>query len=129
MNTSSGTSRTVITKLVAMETKPGTLLKLTADTSNDIFATAAVAGDVSTTCGHLVSLVAANKGIQNTPLALLGNHLKTGLLKIQAATPIDTECKRNYHVILPPCSHRFNMYISYIILTRKNTYTCREVDI
>ena len=72
------------TNLMALETKPGTLLKVTCDTSADRFLSAARKGDVTDTCGHLVSLVITNKGVDGTPLALLGNHIKTALFTMQS---------------------------------------------
>ncbi len=76
---------TMTTSVLALETKPGVLLKLTCDTTPEKFAKATLAGNVSSTCGHLVSLVVSNKGLENTPLVLLGNHVKTALLKMQAS--------------------------------------------
>ena len=73
------------TSFLALETSPGKLLKITADTSNEKFAQAAAEADVATLCGHLVSLVVLNKGPERTPLALLGNHVQTALLKMNAA--------------------------------------------
>ena len=73
------------TSVLALETRPGTLLKITCDTSPEKFASATLQGSVSDTCGHLVSLVINNKGLENTPLVLLGNHVKTALLKMQAS--------------------------------------------
>ena len=71
------------TAILALETTPGRLLKITARTSTEAMATAALQGDVRATVGHLVSLVVSHKGIENLGLVLLGNHLKTALLKIQ----------------------------------------------
>lgn len=71
--------------IVAMETTPGTLLKLTADTSAEQFELAVTAADVTRTCGHLLSLLALNKGVDNMPLPLLGNHVKSALIQMQAS--------------------------------------------
>ena len=73
------------TNILALETQPGKLLKVTCDTSPEKFASAAQNGDVTRTAGHLVSMIVTNKGIGNTPLALLGNHIKTALLQMQAS--------------------------------------------
>ena len=75
----------ITTSFAAFETGPGKLLKITTDTSNDKFSQAAAAGDVGELCGHLVSLIVLNKGPERTPLALLGNHVQTALLKMNAA--------------------------------------------
>ena len=75
---------TMTTSFLALESKPGKLLKITTDTSNEKFAQAVSACDVAATCGHLASLVVLNKGPERTPLALLGNHVQTALLKMQA---------------------------------------------
>jgi len=72
------------TNIMALETKPGTLLKLTCETSPDKFSSASLAGDVNGTCGHLMSIIAVNRGLENTPLALLGNHFRTALLTMHA---------------------------------------------
>ena len=72
------------TSFLALETGPGKMLKITANTSNDKFAKAAERSDIAELCGHLVSLVVLNKGPERTPLALLGNHVQTALLKMQA---------------------------------------------
>ena len=72
------------TSVLALETRPGVLLKITADTSPNKLAAAALKRDVEETCGHLVSLIVTNKGIENTGLMLLGNHMKTAIIKMQA---------------------------------------------
>ena len=72
------------THIIAMETKPGVLLKLTANTSPALFESAVNDCDVTATCGHLLSLLALNKGLENVPLPLLANHVKTALIKLQA---------------------------------------------
>lgn len=77
------------TSILALEVRPGTLLKLTSDTSTDKFAEAAAARDVTGTCGHLLSLLTVNHGLEGVPLALLGNSFETALLKIRAALPND----------------------------------------
>ncbi len=79
-----GNKALMTTSVVALETRPGCLLKLTCDTSTEKFATACLTMNPAETCGHLMSLIVSNKGLENTPLALLGNHVKTALLKIQA---------------------------------------------
>ena len=76
----------MITSIIAVEVHPGQLLKATTDTCPEKVAMAARDGDVRNMCGHLVSLVIANKGLENTPLALLANHVQTALLTMQAAT-------------------------------------------
>ena len=77
------------THILAMETKPGVLLKISSDSSSDKFAQAAEAEDIQGTCGHLMSLLAMNKGLETLPTALLGNHMKTALFKIQASSGVD----------------------------------------
>ena len=69
---------------MAMETKPGTLLKLTPDTSVSHFEQALTSGHVQNTCAHLLSLLCINKGVDNLPMPLLGNHVKTALIRMQA---------------------------------------------
>ena len=84
MSDLNGVKSTMTTHIFALETKPGTLLKLTADSTADKFATASQLEDVANTCGHLVSMLVSDKGMDNLPTALLGNHMKTALLKMQA---------------------------------------------
>lgn len=74
----------VTTDLAALEVQPGTLLRLTASTTPDLFAHVALQGNARLTAGHLMSLVALNHGIDETPLALLGNHVKTALFTMQS---------------------------------------------
>ncbi|XP_041077227.1 protein NO VEIN-like isoform X2 [Polyodon spathula] len=71
-------STAVLADLVAVEVKPGVLLRVTTHTSVELFAEAAMALDPVGTAGHLVSLVIAD-GIANAPIALLANHMETSL--------------------------------------------------
>ncbi|XP_046338389.2 protein NO VEIN-like isoform X3 [Haliotis rufescens] len=81
-----GGTKKVTTDVVAMETQPGKLLKLVSQTSPEKFQEALSHQDVKGTCGHLVSMVMMNKGIENTPTALLANHMKTALFSLHAAS-------------------------------------------
>ena len=74
----------VTTDLIALEVRPGTLLRLTTQTSPEIFESNAVEGNARLTAGHLMSLIAQSRGIDEAPLVLLGNHVKTALLKMQS---------------------------------------------
>lgn len=74
----------MMTNILAIETRPGVLLKVTAETSANHVAKSAEAKDVNNTCGHLVSVIVSNRGVDNAPLALLGNNIQTALLKMQA---------------------------------------------
>ncbi|XP_015211657.2 uncharacterized protein [Lepisosteus oculatus] len=69
---------TVVGDLVALEVKPGILLRVTNFTSPQLFAEAATALDPIDTAGHLVSVVLAD-GIANAPIALLANHMESSL--------------------------------------------------
>ncbi|KAK3603430.1 hypothetical protein CHS0354_009413 [Potamilus streckersoni] len=73
--------------LLALETSPGHLIKLTNQASPDIFAEALEHQDIQMTCGQLVSLAVISNGTNNMPMALLANHVKTALLKMHAAEP------------------------------------------
>ncbi|XP_067914661.1 uncharacterized protein wu:fj29h11 isoform X3 [Heterodontus francisci] len=68
----------VLNDLIAIEVKPGVLLRLTTETSPEHFAQAVKLHDPVETAGHLVSIVAAD-GLKNAPLALLANHVETAL--------------------------------------------------
>ncbi|XP_055510244.1 uncharacterized protein wu:fj29h11 isoform X2 [Leucoraja erinacea] len=68
----------VLNDLIAIEIKPGVLLRLTTDTSPELFAQAVKSHDPIGTAGHLVSIVTAD-GLRNAPLALLANHVESAL--------------------------------------------------
>ena len=51
-----------------------------------LFETAASHGDARAACGHLASLVMANRGIEHTPLALLANHMKAALFVMHTSS-------------------------------------------
>ena len=65
--------------LVVMETSPGVLLRVTMDTSPDMFRECTRHRDVIGATGHLVSMVVMNGGVSNTPVALLANHVQSSL--------------------------------------------------
>ncbi|XP_076154340.1 uncharacterized protein LOC143137890 isoform X4 [Alosa pseudoharengus] len=66
------------TDLMALEVKPGVLLRVTRATGDKLFADAVQALDAVGTAGHLVSVVVAD-GILNAPTALLANHMESSL--------------------------------------------------
>lgn len=70
--------------LVVMETSPGVLLRVTTDTSPEMFKECACRGDVIGAAGHLVSMVIVNGGVANTPVALLANHVHSSLASMAA---------------------------------------------
>ena len=74
--------------IVALETRPGHLIKIAGNTSTDHFAAAVNARDVTATCGHLVSLAVNCKGTENMPLALLAVHMKTALIQMHAGDQV-----------------------------------------
>ncbi|XP_067859939.1 uncharacterized protein wu:fj29h11 isoform X2 [Heptranchias perlo] len=71
----------VLNDLIAIEIKPGVLLRLTTNTGPELFAQAVKSRDPAGTAGHLVSIVTAD-GLRNAPLALLANHVETALAAI-----------------------------------------------
>ncbi|XP_021342125.1 uncharacterized protein LOC110442712 isoform X2 [Mizuhopecten yessoensis] len=77
--------RLMTTDVLAIETNPGKFLKLTSQTSPDVFERSLMDRNVTGVCGHLMSMVVMNRGLDNTPLALLTNHLKTALFTMQGA--------------------------------------------
>ncbi|XP_058848447.1 uncharacterized protein LOC117424580 isoform X2 [Acipenser ruthenus] len=90
-------STAVLADLVALEVKPGVLLRVTTHTSAELFAEAAMALDPVGTAGHLVSLVIAD-GIANAPLALLANLMETSLAAAggqEEFSPIKEEASLN----------------------------------
>ena len=70
--------------LVVMETSPGVLLRVTTDTSPDMFKECACRGDAIGAAGHLVSMVIVNGGVANAPVALLANHVHSSLASMAA---------------------------------------------
>jgi len=72
------------TDILAVEVRPGTLLRITSDTSAEHLKNAAIAGDARATAGHLLSLIATHHGVDAAPLALLANYVQTGLLQMHA---------------------------------------------
>ena len=70
--------------LVVMETSPGVLVRVTTDTSPDMFKECACRGDAIGAAGHLVSMVIMNGGVANTPVALLANHVHSSLASMAA---------------------------------------------
>ena len=84
------------TDILALEVRPGTLLRITSDTSPEQFSVAAQSCDARATAGHLVSIVATNHGIDAAPLALLASHVRTALLKMHATET--TFCQGQKHM-------------------------------
>lgn len=78
-----GGIKSVRIDILALEIEHGKYLKLVSQTSVELFTNACTAGDVLRTCGHLVSIIAHNKGLDNAPFALLANHMKTALFSLQ----------------------------------------------
>ena len=62
-----------------MESSPGVLLRVTTETSTDIFRDCASRGDPVGAAGDLASMVIMNGGVANTPVALLSNHVQSAL--------------------------------------------------
>jgi len=73
------------TNILALEVRPGVLLRITTNTSAEEFSSAAQAGDARATAGHLVSIIATNHSVDAAPLALLANYVQTAVLQMQAA--------------------------------------------
>ncbi|XP_076112450.1 uncharacterized protein LOC143080482 isoform X2 [Mytilus galloprovincialis] len=75
--------------IIAMETSPGVLLKLTSQTSTELFEEALMQKNPRNVCGQLMSLIVANKGMRNIPMALITNQMKSQLIKMHAADTND----------------------------------------
>jgi len=73
------------TDIVGLETQPGQLLKLISNATKEMFKDALTARNATRTCGILVSMVMAHNGIDNMPLALLSNNVKSFLLTMNAS--------------------------------------------
>ena len=75
--------------LVVMETSPGVLIRVTANTSPNMFKECACRGDVVGAAGHLVSMVMVNGGVANTPVALLANYVQSSLASMASRDGYD----------------------------------------
>jgi hypothetical protein len=73
---------------LALETKPGELVKIVSSTSLENVTFALKSRDVFAMTGHLVSMVGAYKGIENMPLALIARHIHNELIQMHAQEPI-----------------------------------------
>lgn len=72
---------------MALETKPGKLVKIVSSTSIEDVINALKNRDVVAMTGHLVSMVVVYKGIENMPLALLARHIHNELIQMHAQEP------------------------------------------
>ncbi|XP_055892730.1 uncharacterized protein LOC106068793 isoform X2 [Biomphalaria glabrata] len=79
-----GGTKIALSDFKALEVEPGKFLKVNACASVERFVQALEKDDPLEAAGQLVSLIVANKGIENTPLALVTNHLKTKLISLHA---------------------------------------------
>ncbi|XP_008291034.1 uncharacterized protein LOC103365383 isoform X2 [Stegastes partitus] len=98
------------TGLAALEVRPGLLLRITTDTGDKYFSSAAAALDPVGTAGHLVSIVAAD-GIVNAPMALLANHMQSSLAAAVAKEDLsqadqDVQCYSRVAKFLLACLTR-----------------------
>ncbi|XP_062567288.1 uncharacterized protein LOC134229558 [Saccostrea cucullata] len=85
-----GGSKIMNTDFIALERSPGQYLKLVSSSSPEKFCVALrnrIARDVS---GHLMSMVVQNKGVENTPVALLANHVREELFKMHGEASKDS---------------------------------------
>uniref|UniRef100_A0A673AIR0 Wu:fj29h11 n=1 Tax=Sphaeramia orbicularis TaxID=375764 RepID=A0A673AIR0_9TELE len=92
------------TGLAALEVTPGLLLRITTNTGDKYFCSAAVDLDPVGTSGHLVSIVVAD-GIINAPTALLANHMQTSLAAAVARED-DVSCYSTVAKFLLSCLTR-----------------------
>ncbi|XP_078347983.1 uncharacterized protein LOC144633073 isoform X2 [Oculina patagonica] len=102
--------------LVVMETSPGVLLRVTTDTSPEMFKECACRGDAIGTAGHLVSMVIVNGGVANTPVALLANHMQSCLASMAADHDIDDSDYRSAFVL--ECLTRMPHRLAQAIATK-----------
>lgn len=89
-------NKMVTTDFVAMETRPGQLIKLISQTSVEEFERAVQSRNPRVSCGHLVSQIVANKGVAKTSVALLANHVKSALFAMNASS-VDSETPGTIH--------------------------------
>ena len=101
--------------MVVMETSPGVLIRVTTNTSPEIFKDCACRGDAIGAAGHLVSMVMVNCGVANTPVALLANHVQSSLASM--ASPDKGGYDRLYDFVLK-CLVRMPRRLSQAVGTK-----------
>ncbi|XP_025076268.1 uncharacterized protein LOC112553340 isoform X4 [Pomacea canaliculata] len=79
-----GGQKIVTTDIVALETRQGCLLRLVTNTSPTLYQESVSQQDARAACGHLASLLMANRGTQHLPLTLLANHTRAALYAMHA---------------------------------------------
>uniref|UniRef100_A0A3P8TIF1 Wu:fj29h11 n=1 Tax=Amphiprion percula TaxID=161767 RepID=A0A3P8TIF1_AMPPE len=98
--------RNTNTGLAALEVRPGLLLRITTNTGDKYFSSAATALDPVGTAGHLVSIVVAD-GITNAPTALLANHMESSLAAAMLSqAEQDVQCYNRVAKFLLECLTR-----------------------
>uniref|UniRef100_UPI00358DDEA2 uncharacterized protein n=1 Tax=Myxine glutinosa TaxID=7769 RepID=UPI00358DDEA2 len=94
-------------ELLALEVRPGILLRLDTHPSPDKFSNAARDGDFVMAAGQLISIVAAD-GISHSPLALLANHMETALSSMCIGVGDENVISSNRAAdFVLSCLHRF----------------------
>lgn len=88
---------------MALEVRPGVLLRVTRATGDKHFAHAAQTLDAVSAAGHLVSIAVAD-GIANTPTALLANHMESSL-----AAAVAMEGKQGTGIVHVLCACVFHV--------------------
>ena len=66
------------TNICSLETSPGVLLRISAESKNSDFNSSVLSRDVRGTCGHLVSLIAQDS-IETVPMKLFASEVSTSL--------------------------------------------------
>ena len=67
------------TTVCALEVKPGVLIRVDSNSTPAHFNVSTSERNVLETCTHLVSIIASNKGVDKTPLSLLGSNVESAL--------------------------------------------------
>ena len=65
----------------ALETSPGTLLRINPDSTQAHFAQATNKRNVLLSCAHLISIIAIKKGADKLPLELMGSEVEQSLMQ------------------------------------------------
>ena len=104
------------TDIIAIEVHPGKLLRLTTKTDPERFAAAAMASDVAGTCGHLISLIALNGGLGNAPIALLSNHFKTALLKLNSKQSDSKSSQKTLALFVLDCLTTVPLMVGQLVI-------------
>ena len=98
------------TNIHAMETSPGHLIRINPDSTYANFADAASRRDVHMTCAHLVSIIAIKKGVDKTPLDLMGSEIEQTLKQNTGVVKDSFELEAEQSTVVGRCASGLSMF-------------------